>query len=299
MSFEKAVEAADFIKSKYPTPVKIAVVLGSGLGTFADELTNAVTIPYQEIPHFAVSTVEGHAGQLVLGEIDGVPAAVQQGRFHYYEGYSMDEVTFPMRVFGVMGIESVILTNAAGSLSTEMTPGSLMLISDHLNCIGENPLRGQNDVRFGPRFPDMTTVYDRVMQETIVAAAEAISRDRFEHGIDPVKIDFLHRGVYCGLSGPTYETPAEIRMYRLLGADAIGMSTVPEAIVARHQQMRVAGISCITNFAAGMTDELINHDHVMETGAGVAEVFRELLKRVIGEMHRKVATRDLAADSRG
>lgn len=290
MSYEMAVEAAEFIKSKYATPIRIALVLGSGLGTFADDMTDAIRIPYEEIPHFALSTVEGHAGQLVLGEIDGVPTAVQQGRFHYYEGYSMDQVTFPMRVFGLMGIESVILTNAAGSLSTEMTPGSLMLISDHLNCIGENPLRGQNDSRFGPRFPDMTNVYDRVMQETIVAAAEDISRERFERGVDKEKIDFLHRGVYCGLSGPTYETPAEIRMYRLLGADALGMSTVPEAIVARHQQMRVAGISCITNFAAGMTDEVINHDHVMETGAGVAEVFRELLKRVIRKMSHESAT---------
>ncbi len=281
MSYEKAVEAAQFIKSKYAKPIKTAVVLGSGLGTFADELTDAVKIPYEEIPHFALSTVEGHAGQLVLGEIGDVPVAVQQGRFHFYEGYTMDQVTFPMRVFGLIGIENVILTNAAGSLSTEMTPGSLMLISDHVNCIGTNPLRGANDARFGPRFPDMTAVYDRDFQEIVVAAAEEISNERFARGADSAKVDFLHRGIYCGLSGPTYETPAEIRMYRLLGADAIGMSTVPEAIVARHQQMRVAGISCITNFAAGMTDEAINHDHVMETGARVAEVFRELLKRVI------------------
>ena len=289
MSYEKAAEAADFIKARYAKTIRTAVVLGSGLGTFADELTDAVRIPYEEIPHFARSTVEGHAGRLVLGEIAGIPIAAQQGRFHFYEGYTMDQVTFPIRVFGLMGIETVILTNAAGSLSTEMTPGSLMLINDHINCIGENPLRGKNEPRFGPRFPDMTNVYDHEIQSIVVSAAEEISKERFDSGVDSTKTDFLHRGVYCGLSGPTYETPAEIRMYRLLGADALGMSTVPEAIIARHQQMRVAGISCITNFAAGMTDEEIDHEHVMETGARVAEVFRELLKRVITQLNRAEA----------
>lgn len=289
MSYEKAAEAANFIKARYAKKIDVAIVLGSGLGAFADELADPVIIPYEEIPHFARSTVEGHAGRLVLGEIAGVPIAAQQGRFHFYEGYSMDDVTFPIRVFGRMGIGTVILTNAAGSLSTEMTPGSLMLISDHLNCIGENPLIGKNDPRLGPRFPDMTNVYDREIQDIVVAAAEAISSERFASGADKVKTDFLHRGIYCGLSGPTYETPAEIRMYRLLGADALGMSTVPEAIVARHQQMRVAGISCITNFGAGMTAGEIDHDHVMETGARVAEVFRELLKRIIAEINRRGA----------
>lgn len=281
MTYEMAAEAADFIKSKYAGPIRTAIVLGSGLGAFADELTDSVAIPYEDIPHFARSTVEGHAGRLVMGEIGGVSVAVQQGRFHFYEGYTMEQVTFPMRVFGLMGIDTVILTNAAGSTSTEITPGSLMLISDHINCIGANPLRGANDTRFGPRFPDMTVVYDHDLQDVVVEAAAAIAKERFEHGADAEIVDFLHRGVYCGLSGPTYETPAEIRMYRLLGADALGMSTVPEAIVARHQQMRVVGISCITNFAAGMTDEEIDHDHVMETGEGVAEIFRELLNRVV------------------
>ena len=276
-----AAEAAEFITSKYAKTPKTAIVLGSGLGAFADELQNAVTVPYQDIPNFATATVQGHAGQLVLGEIEGVPIVVQKGRFHFYEGYDMEQVTFPIRTFGVMGIENVVLTNAAGSLSTEMTPGSLMLISDHLNCIGVNPLRGANDDRFGPRFPDMTVVYDHELQDVVVEEAAAISRERFEQGADEQLTDFLHRGIYCGLSGPTYETPAEIRMYRLLGADALGMSTVPEAIVARHQGMRVVGISCITNFAAGMTDESINHDHVMETGARVADIFKELLRRVI------------------
>ena len=288
MTYELAAEAADFIKSRYAKSPKTAIVLGSGLGAFADELENAVRIPYPEIPHFATSTVEGHAGQLVLGEIEGTPVVVQQGRFHYYEGYDMDQVTFPMRTFGLMGIENVVLTNAAGSLRGDMEPGSLMLISDHLNCMGENPLRGRNDDRFGPRFPDMTTAYDHELQDIVVRAAEEIAKERFESGIDKTHTDFLHRGVYCGLSGPTYETPAEIRMYRLLGADAIGMSTVPEAIVARHQGMRIVGISCITNFGAGMTNETIVHEHVMETGARVAEVFKELLRRVICEVHKSV-----------
>ena len=284
MTFEMAAEAADFIKSKYAKPIKTAIVLGSGLGAFAGELTDAIAIPYEDIPHFARSTVEGHAGKLVLGELDGMTVAVQAGRFHFYEGYDMEQVTFPVRVFARMGIDTLILTNAAGSLSTEMTPGSLMLISDHINCIGANPLRGPNDERFGPRFPDMTEVYDRELQEIVHEAAEAIANERHMQGIDRERTDFLHRGIYCGLSGPTYETPAEIRMYRLFGADALGMSTVPEAIVARHQGMRVLGISCITNFAAGMTDEAIDHNHVMETGEMVAEIFKELLRRVVRKL---------------
>ena len=284
MSYEQAAEAAAFIKSKYAKSMKTAVVLGSGLGSFADQLTDAVQIPYEQIPHFARSTVEGHRGQLVLGEIGGVAIAVQQGRFHFYEGYDMDQVTFPMRTFGLMGIENVILTNAAGSLKSEMVPGSLMLISDHLNCIGASPLRGTNDNRFGPRFPDMTVAYDQDLQEIVVQAADEIAKERLESGADSELTDFLHRGIYCGLSGPTYETPAEIRMYRLLGADALGMSTVPETIVARHQGMRVMGISCITNFGAGMTEGEIDHDHVMETGERVADIFKELLRRVIARI---------------
>ena len=281
MNYENAVEAAEFIKSKYPHAVKTAVVLGSGLGAFADDLRDAVRIPYEEIPHFARSTVEGHAGRLVLGEIGGVHVAVQQGRFHYYEGYDMQQVMFPVRAFGRMGVENIILTNAAGSLEPEYPPGSLMLITDHMNCMGVNPLRGPNDARFGVRFPDMTQVYDRALQQLAAAEAAAISLERFERGDDAKRAVLLHRGIYCALSGPTYETPSEVRMYRSLGASAVGMSTVPEAIAARHQGTRVLGISCITNFAAGMTGDNINHEEVMETGARVAEVFKELLRRVI------------------
>ncbi len=281
MSYEKAQEAAEFIRSKYSKEIKLALVLGSGLGAFADELQNAVRIPYEEIPHFARSTVEGHAGQLVLGEVGGVAVAVQQGRFHFYEGYEMSQVTFPMRVFGLLGVEKVILTNAAGSVRTSMKPGNLMLIRDHLNLMGVNPLRGANDERFGSRFPDMTQVYDKELQDIAYEEAEAIAKDRFAKGLDKEMPHFMWRGVYCALSGPTYETPAEIRMFRLLGADAVGMSTVPEAIAARHQGMKVLGISCITNLAAGLSGGLINHEEVMETGARVAEAFKELLRRVI------------------
>jgi purine-nucleoside phosphorylase len=286
MTYENTIEAAEFISSAYAGEPKIAIVLGSGLGAFAEELENAVHIPYNEIPHFSRSTVAGHAGQLVIGGVSGISVVVQQGRFHYYEGYSMEQVMFPMRAFGRMGVETVILTNAAGSLDTEMSPGSLMLISDHLNMMGVNPLRGSNDERFGPRFPDMTSVYDKDIQDVVVEVANEIAHERFEKGRDESLTDFLHRGVYCALSGPTYETPAEIRLYRLLGADAVGMSTVPEAIAARHQGMKVTGISCITNYGAGMTEEAINHEEVMETGARVAEVFQQLLRRVILRIER-------------
>jgi purine-nucleoside phosphorylase len=203
--------------------------------------------------------------------------AVQQGRFHYYEGYDMQQVMFPVRTFGVMGIRNLVLTNAAGSLNADLPQGSLMLIRDHLNMLGINPLRGPNDKRFGPRFPDMSKVYDPEFRAIAVEEAAGIASDRDEKNI-------LGSGVYCALSGPTYETPAEIRMYRSFGADAVGMSTVPEAIAARHQGMRILGISCITNLAAGMSDEPINHEEVMETGERVSSVFKELLRRIISRI---------------
>ena len=281
MSYEKALEAAEFIKSKYDREIKTALVLGSGLGAFADDLKDAVKISYEEIPHFQKSTVEGHAGQLVLGEIDGVSVAVQQGRFHFYEGYEMAQVIFPVRTFGVLGVKNLILTNAAGSVQTSFKPGNLMLISDHLNLMGVNPLRGANDKRFGTRFPDMTEVYDKDFQEIVCEEAKSIAEERLKNGSDAQFSPFLRRGVYCALSGPTYETPAEIHMFRMLGADAVGMSTVPEAIAARHQKIRVLGISCITNMAAGISGDIIHHEEVMETGAKVAGIFKDLLRRVI------------------
>ncbi|MBA3692343.1 MAG: purine-nucleoside phosphorylase, partial [Acidobacteria bacterium] len=286
MSYEKAVEAAEFIKSKYNKEIKIAVVLGSGLGAFADEVENAVKIPYEEIPNFAQSTVEGHAGRLILGEVEGVSVAVQQGRFHYYEGYGIEQVVFPVRMLGLLGVKSLILTNAAGSVNTDFKQGSLMLIRDHINLMGINPLRGKNDERFGVRFPDMTEVYSLEYQEIVIAEAKKMAQEKavrreIETGKKQTINYFLRRGVYCGLSGPSYETPAEIRLLRLLGTDAVGMSTVPEAITARHTGMNVIGISCITNMAAGISGDVIHHEEVMETGARVAATFKELLRRVI------------------
>ncbi|MDQ3256501.1 MAG: purine-nucleoside phosphorylase, partial [Acidobacteriota bacterium] len=239
--YERAEHAARIIRSRWSEEARTAIVLGSGLGAFADEIEDAVVLPYTEIPGFARSTVEGHAGRLVLGKIEGVPIAAMQGRFHYYEGYQFNEVTFPVRVLGVLGIKSLVLTNAAGGLNNGFTQGALMVISDHLNLIGENPLRGANDERFGPRFPDMTEVYDREYQDIAIKESRRAGRE-------------LRRGVYAALSGPSYETPAEIRMLRALGADAVGMSTVPEAIVARQMGIKVLGISCITNLAAGVLD---------------------------------------------
>lgn len=290
MSYEKAKETADFIRSKYDREVKVAIVLGSGLGAFADEIENAVRIPYEEIPHFARSTVEGHAGRLVLGEVEGVSIAVQQGRFHYYEGYEIEQVVFPVRAFGVLGIESLILTNAAGSVDTDFKQGTLMLIRDHINLMGINPLRGKNDNCFGARFPDMTEVYSLEYQEIAITEAKAMALEKAANDEERTgkKQDLhriLRRGVYCGLTGPSYETPAEIRMLRLFGADAVGMSTVPEAITARQMGIKVLGISCITNMAAGITEEPIHHEEVMETGARVAATFKELLKRIIPKLN--------------
>jgi purine-nucleoside phosphorylase len=269
--YERAEHAARFIRSRVQEEVRVALVLGSGLGAFADTLEGAHAIPYEEIPGFARSTVEGHAGRLVVGRAEGVPAAVMQGRFHFYEGYSLEEVTFPVRALGLLGAKSLVLTNAAGGLNNSFSEGALIVISDHLNLMGASPLRGRNDPRFGPRFPDMTHVYDQEYQELAVREAHALGLE-------------LRRGVYAGLPGPSYETPAEIRMLRLLGADAVGMSTVPEAIVARQMGLRVLGISCITNMAAGVLDRPINHEEVIETGERVRETFAALLGRVIGQL---------------
>jgi len=289
MNYEKAQEAAEFIRSKYEREIKVALVLGSGLGAFADEVENAVQIPYEEIPHFSRSTVEGHAGRLVLGEVEGISVAVQQGRFHFYEGYDIAQVVFPIRVFGVLGIKNLILTNAAGSVDTDYKQGTLMLIRDHINLMGVNPLRGKNDERFGARFPDMTEVYSLDYQEIVISEAKQMAQEKAEKeekrtGKKQDEKSFLRRGVYCGLSGPSYETPSEIRMLRLLGSDAVGMSTVPEAITARQMDMKVVGISCITNMAAGISDDVIHHEEVLEMGAKVAGTFKELLRRVISKL---------------
>ena len=266
--YDRAEKAAHLIRSRTQTETSVAVVLGSGLGGFAEELTNATAIRYDEIPGFARATVEGHAGRLVVGEIGDSAVAAMQGRFHFYEGYPLHDVTFPVRVLKLLGVQTLILTNAAGSLNTELTPGSLMIISDHINLMGVNPLMGPNDERFGPRFPDLTNTYAPELQDVVLQEARAIGMQMF-------------RGVYAALTGPSYETPAEIHMVRSLGADAVGMSTVPEAIVARHMDMQVVGISCITNLAAGVSDRPVDHDQVIATGERVREQFTELLRRVI------------------
>jgi purine-nucleoside phosphorylase len=273
--YERAEHATRVIRARTTAEPRIAIVLGSGLGGFADDFEDAVGIPYQEIPGFVPSTAQGHAGRLVMGKIDGIPVLAMQGRLHYYEGYSLEEVTFPIRVFGLLGIKTVVLTNASGGINVEFTEGTLMVISDHVNLMGVNPLRGPNDERFGPRFPDMSAVYSPELQELVVDEAKAI-------GVE------VRRGIYGGLAGPSYETPAEIHLLRNLGADAVGMSTVPEAIVARHMSLEVLGISCITNMAAGIGDEPINHDDVMAAGDRVRGTFTDLLRRVIGAINRRV-----------
>ena len=270
--YERAEHAARTLRARFDEDVRVALVLGSGLGAFADDLENAAAVPYEEIPGFARPTVEGHAGRLVLGRVGGVAVAVMQGRFHYYEGYSFDEVLFPVRTLGLYGVRSLVLTNAAGGINIELAQGALMVISDHLNLMGVNPLRGAHDPRFGERFPDLTETYARDYQELAVEEAHAMGLD-------------LRRGVYAALSGPTYETPAEIRMLRTLGADAVGMSTVPEAVAARQMGMKVLGISCITNMAAGVVGEPIVHQEVIETGERVRDTFRELLRRVIPRLN--------------
>jgi len=273
--YERAEHATRVIRSRISVEPRIAIVLGSGLGGFADDFEEPVGIPYEEIPGFVRSTAQGHAGRLVIGKVDSVPVLAMQGRVHYYEGYSLEEVTFAVRTFGLLGVKTLVLTNAAGGINVQLTQGALMVISDHVNLMGVNPLRGPNDDRFGPRFPDMSAVYSPELQELVVDEAKAI-------GVE------VRRGIYGALSGPSYETPAEIHLLRNLGADAVGMSTVPEAIVARHMGVEVLGISCITNMAAGISDEPINHEEVMATGDRVRETFAELLRRVIGAINRRV-----------
>jgi purine-nucleoside phosphorylase len=273
--YERAEHATRIVRARMTVEPRVAVVLGSGLGGFADDIDEPVAIPYEEIPGFVRSTAEGHVGRLVAGKVDNVPVLAMQGRVHYYEGYSLEEVTFPIRTFRLLGIKTLILTNAAGGINVQLTQGALMVISDHLNLMGDNPLRGPNDDRFGPRFPDMSAVYSPELQELVIEEAKGM-------GVE------VRRGIYGALSGPSYETPAEIHLLRALGADAVGMSTVPEAIVARQMGLEVLGISCITNMAAGIGDEPINHEEVMATGDRVRGTFTELLKRAVGGISRRV-----------
>jgi purine-nucleoside phosphorylase len=261
-------ETVDSIRAHCRLQPAIGIILGSGLGAFADSFNDRTIIPFNALPHFPSSTVPGHSGNLIIGNIEGVPAAALQGRVHIYEGYSSAEVAFPTRVLSALGIRKLIVTNAAGGINTSFNAGDLMLIADHINMMGANPLIGPNMDEVGPRFPDMSEAYDAGMRATALEVAS-------QKGI------VLREGIYIGLSGPNYETPAEIRMCRALGADAVGMSTVPEVIVANHMGMRVLGISCITNMAAGILPGKLAHEEVMATTQRVGEIFRSLLLGII------------------
>ncbi|MCP4214646.1 MAG: purine-nucleoside phosphorylase [bacterium] len=266
--YDKIQETVGFIKDKCSLQPEVGVVLGSGLGEFAETLEDKTIIPYGEIPHFKKVSVKGHAGRLVIGKINGMPAAVMQGRYHYYEGHDIGEVVFPIRILCSLGISSILLTNAAGGINPMLVEGNLMIIRDHINMMGINPLRGDNDDRLGARFPDMTDVYNPEMVELI---AESMQKT----GLG------VKKGVYMALSGPSYETPSEIKMFAGWGADAVGMSTVPEAIVARHMGIKVAGISCVTNLAAGISKTKLDHKEVTETANRVKHQFISILNETI------------------
>ncbi|MCV4230132.1 purine-nucleoside phosphorylase [Virgibacillus sp. LDC1] len=264
-------EAAAYIRGQKGVEPQVGLILGSGLGVLAELIENPVSIPYTDIPHFPVSTVEGHEGELLLGTIHNRPVVLMKGRFHMYEGYGPEVTAFPVRVMKELGVKSLLVTNAAGGINTSFEPGDLMLISDHLNMTGTNPLIGPNDPDLGVRFPDMSQAYSRQLRQLAkeVAVGQGVA---------------LREGVYAGLLGPTYETPAEIVMLRTLGADAVGMSTVSEVIVARHAGLEVLGISCISNMAAGILDQPLSHDEVMETAEKVREKFLALVMAIIPKM---------------
>lgn len=268
MSIQKLTSAVEFIRSKSASKPKIGIVLGSGLGAFVREVQTEVSIPYAEIPHFSPPTVEGHSGNLILGEVSGKNIVILQGRNHFYEGHTMESVVFPTRTLALLGVEVLILTNSAGGYGDNMQAGDFMIIEDHINMMGTNPLMGPNIKELGPRFPDMTEAYDKkliqIMEEILTT-----QQTRF------------HKGIYCGVTGPTYETPAEIRMFKLLGGKAVGMSTVPETIAANHLGLRVSALSCITNLAAGVSKQKLTHEEVTDTAKKVEQKFSNFLKEFI------------------
>jgi len=276
IEFRRAERASKFVLGKTKLRPRVALVLGSGLGDFADEFRNAARIPYTKIPHFPRSTAIGHAGQLVIGQVGDVAVAGMQGRVHLYEGYSVKEVAFPIRVFARMGIKAVILTNAAGGINRNYSQGCLVVIRDHVNLQGVNPLSGPNDERFGVRFPDMTQAYDREFHGFVNEEAKKLGLG-------------IHQGVYLAVAGPSYETPAEIYAFRTIGADLVGMSTVPEVIAARQSGIRVLGISCVTNMAAGTTDAPLDHLEVLATTTRVKTQFIALLRAVIPRISEAIA----------
>jgi purine-nucleoside phosphorylase len=269
--FDEVEAAADAIRSRASELPDVAIVLGSGLGDFANSLSNVVSIPYAELPYWPASRVIGHSGKLVVGKSNGRTIAALAGRSHLYEGHDAGRVAFGVRVLGRLGVQTIVLTNAAGGVNTSFARGALMVIDDHINLTGHNPLVGENDDRFGVRFPDMTEVYSRRLRRVADEAGSSVGLT-------------LPHGVYVALMGPSYETPAEIRYLRTIGADAVGMSTVPEAIVARHMNMEVLGISCITNMAAGVLPRPLDHAEVMETAAKVRGQFIALLERIVGQL---------------
>lgn len=269
-TYKKALDSAEFIKAKIKYTPDIAIILGSGLGPLVCEIEDAVEIDYRDIPNFPLTTVEGHAGKLVAGKLGGKSVIAMKGRFHYYEGYDVSEVVFPVRVFKLMGINNLLVTNAAGGINQSFKSGALMLIKDHLSFFAPSALRGKNINEFGTRFPDMSEAYTKSLIEMARKAAA-------EEGID------VKEGIYAFSQGPMYESPAEIKALRVLGADAVGMSTVPEVITARHAGMKVLGISCITNMAAGILDQPLNHEEVMQTAKRVEKSFTGLVSKLVKE----------------
>ena len=272
LGYEQSEETSTWLKARLgPEPIELAMILGSGLGTLADGFEGIERIDYAEIPNFPLSTVEGHAGRLVVGRYQGKRAVAMQGRFHFYEGWSLEEVTFPVRVFKLLGCAHLVVTNSSGGINVDWTPGDLMLITDHINLTGANPLVGHNDERFGPRFPDMSDAYSLELRRHAIRTSRRIGLK-------------LRTGVYAGVLGPSYETPHEIKMMRRMGADAVGMSTVPEVIVANHMGIKVLGISCITNMAAGVSAHPLTHDEVTENAARARARFGTLLDEIVGTL---------------
>lgn len=273
MVMNKILESSQYIQKQFKVKPKIGIVLGSGLGIYIDQIQNKIIIPYQDIPHFKRTTVEGHEGRLILGEVHGVPVAALQGRMHPYEGHPMEEIVHPIRTLAALGIELLFVTNASGGINSEFGPGDLVAIEDHINLSGRNPLVGPNIAELGPRFPDMTQAYDPEVRELLRKVAS-------NHHVH------LKSGVYCSVLGPTYETPAEIRMLRTLGADLVGMSTVSEVIAANHLGLKVAGVACVTNYAAGIRPEKLSHADVKKVAEKAMVGFATILTETIGELKK-------------
>ncbi|MCD2345145.1 purine-nucleoside phosphorylase [Clostridium guangxiense] len=271
MNYQDILEASKYIKEQISISPKIGIILGSGLGDLARAASESKIIKYKDVPHFPISTVKGHAGQFVFGKLDGAEVVMMEGRFHYYEGNRMEDLSLPIYVMKTLGIEKIIVTNAAGGVNTKFKPGDLMIIRDHINFTGNNPLIGKNIDEMGERFPDMSNAYDKKLIEIVKKVANDFEIDVVE-------------GTYFMMTGPSYETPAEIRMIRILGGDAVGMSTVPEVIAANHCKIKVIGISCITNMAAGILDEPLNHKEVIETSNKVKDKFSKLVRGIISEI---------------